>query len=425
MKDPLLQKYHRQGFWIKVFSALAFTAFCIFVRSDSTSLYFPEGKNIYSLILKDPSYIKLLFIPSKNFDESLLADPWNVGYFAIESNYAVVRLVAVLCFFTFGKYLLLNLFFSLIAYSGAWRLYKFFYELYPHLHKQIAIAVLYFPTFIFWSSGVMKDPICITMLGWMTYCLYSAFVKKKNITRNVLIAVVSGYILATVKMYILVSYLPFFIVFIIMKNVGQIRNTFLKIVFGFALSVFAVIALLVIAGRLKEELGIFAMDKLAESVKAQQGAYIALSNQAESSFSLGEEFDGSISSLIKTAPAAIIVTLYRPFLWESKKISTLLSSLESLAMMLFTLYVLFKVGLRKFVSAVFRDPAIFYCFFFSVVFALFVGITTLNFGTLVRYKIPCLPFYLIGLFLIEDRYRKQAATKVFKSQPDSIMHSYL
>ncbi len=33
---------------------------------------------------------------------------------------------------------------------------------------------------------------------------------------------------------------------------------------------------------------------------------------------------------------------------------------------------------------------------------MFVGITTLNFGTLVRYKIPCLPFYLIALILILD-----------------------
>jgi hypothetical protein len=41
-----------------------------------------------------------------------------------------------------------------------------------------------------------------------------------------------------------------------------------------------------------------------------------------------------------------------------------------------------------------------FCFFYSIVFAVFVGATTLNFGTLVRYKIPCLPFYIIALLLI-------------------------
>ena len=48
-----------------------------------------------------------------------------------------------------------------------------------------------------------------------------------------------------------------------------------------------------------------------------------------------------------------------------------------------------------------------YCFFYSLVFALFVGATTLNFGTLVRYKIPAMPFYLISIFLILDLNRKK------------------
>ena len=49
---------------------------------------------------------------------------------------------------------------------------------------------------------------------------------------------------------------------------------------------------------------------------------------------------------------------------------------------------------------VLTDPLIMYCFLFSIVFALFVGASTLNFGTLVRYKIPSMPFYVITLFLI-------------------------
>jgi hypothetical protein len=47
-----------------------------------------------------------------------------------------------------------------------------------------------------------------------------------------------------------------------------------------------------------------------------------------------------------------------------------------------------------------------YCFFYSLIFALFVGATTLNFGTLVRYEIPGIPFYLIALFFILDFNKK-------------------
>lgn len=45
-----------------------------------------------------------------------------------------------------------------------------------------------------------------------------------------------------------------------------------------------------------------------------------------------------------------------------------------------------------------------YCFLFALLFALFVGATTPNFGTLVRYKIPAMPFYVLAIFLIRNNY---------------------
>ncbi|HRI24602.1 MAG TPA: hypothetical protein PLZ45_07975, partial [Ferruginibacter sp.] len=85
----------------------------------------------------------------------------------------------------------------------------------------------------------------------------------------------------------------------------------------------------------------------------------------------------------------------------------LLSSLESMFMMFCTLSVMFKAGPFKSLQAIRNDPVILYCILFSLLFGLFVGATTPNFGSLVRYKIPCMPFYLIALFLIMDRTRKQ------------------
>ena len=132
-----------------------------------------------------------------------------------------------------------------------------------------------------------------------------------------------------------------------------------------------------------------------------------MADGAESSFSLGIEYDGSFSSFLKMTPAAIVATFFRPFLWESKKISTMLSSVESLALMLLTLYVFLRAGPLKFLKTIFTNPMVFFCFFYSIVFAIFVGATTLNFGTLVRYKIPCMPFYIIAIFLILESIPKK------------------
>ncbi len=401
-KDPLLRKYHRQGFWIKVFSSLAYGIFVIYIsRGDSTSLFHPEGYNIYKLILHDPTNIKLLFIEGKDFDQALLADIYNLGYFNEESNYMVTKFVVILSFITFGKFLAINLIFSMIAFTGAWRLYRFFYEQYPQMHRQFAIAILYFPTFVFWSSGILKDPLCIAALGWITYSLYAIFyLKKKNTPLYVGLLLVFGYLLVILKVYIIVSYLPFIVLYLVLQNVNLIRNKFLKLSLVGALIIISMLGFINITNAMKQALGNFAVAGVSQSIKKYQGNYESQANFATSNFSLGTEFDGSMQSLIRMAPAAVVATLFRPYIWEAKKPSTLMSSLESMALMLFTIFVVFKVGVKKFISTIIHKPVVLYCLMFSVMFALFVGATTLNFGSLVRYKIPALPFYLTGLYFI-------------------------
>ena len=408
IEDPILKKYHRQGFWIKVFSTVAYIIFSVYLsKGDSTFLYFPEGINIAKLILKDVHNVKLLFISGKDFDQNLLADTFNKGYFESESNYFVTKLVTFFSFFSFGSYSVITLIFSMISFSGVWRLYKFFYEQYPALHKQLAVAIIYLPTFVFWSSGILKDPLCTGMLGWFTYSMYKVFVMKESLIKNSIIIFLSAYILALVKTYILVSYLPFFMLFIVLSYLKNIKSSFVRIVLLVFITMISIAGFFAIEGRLQEELGGLALGKITESVQSTQQSFMRISDLAESSFSLGVEFDGSAGSLLKIAPAGIVATLYRPYLWESKKISTLLSSLESLVLMLFTIYVFFKAGPFTFLGGIIKDPMIMYCLLFSLIFALFVGVTTLNFGTLVRYKIPSMPFYIIALVLILERHKEK------------------
>lgn len=410
IEDPVLKYYHKQSFWIKALAVVPFTLFNAYISlGDSFGLYYTEGTNIYKMILGDPAaHFKWIYMAGKDFDQSLLRNPLNQGYFRAENNYMVTRVVTMISFFSLGKYLITNLFFSMIAYTGVWRLFRFFYEQYPHLHKKLAIAILYMPTFVFWSSGILKDPLCISALGWITYALYEAFYKKKSLLKNLVILAFFGYLLAVVKIYILISYVPFFILYLILKNVNLVKSKLLKWVLGPALIVGSMFAGQQVMKKFQEEIGTYASGDISEQIQKQRSAYRADPDAGggTSNFSLGVEFDGSMLSLVKVAPAAIIATFYRPFIWESRKLSTLLSSLESMALMFFTLSLLFKTGLGFFVKSILKDPAILYCILFALLFGLFIGATTPNFGTLVRYKIPCVPFYLVALFLIQDRFNQ-------------------
>ncbi|MBL0145287.1 MAG: hypothetical protein IPP48_05575 [Chitinophagaceae bacterium] len=75
----------------------------------------------------------------------------------------------------------------------------------------------------------------------------------------------------------------------------------------------------------------------------------------------------------------------------------------------------FKFGARHFITTCLKDPTVIYCLLFSLLFALFVGVTTSNFGSLVRYKIPCMPFYVIAMYIIYDRGQKLKSSLVTKA----------
>ena len=123
---------------------------------------------------------------------------------------------------------------------------------------------------------------------------------------------------------------------------------------------------------------------------------------AGSGYSLGE-LDGSFESMVRLAPQAINVSLFRPYLWEVKNILMLFSAVESLVLLGVCVYVIGKQRVRIF-SAL-SDPNILFAVSFALVFAFAIGVSTYNFGTLVRYKVPLLPFMVTALILISD-YRK-------------------
>ena len=412
--DPLLQKYHRQGFWIKMIGCVAFFMYSVYIYpADSIGLYQTEGNNIYHLILTNSRHFHWLLQKGKYFDESYLKNPYNTGYSKSEANFMVIRIVALLSFLTAGRYAAISFLFAGIAFSGVWKLYLFFYEQNPKLHRQFAIAILYFPTFIFWSSGVLKDTLSIASMGWITYGLYSVVYLRKKVIKYTLTTLFFAYLLATLKIYILISYTPFLLLYLFLKRLNVIRNGFVKLMLAPLVVIGLVIGFTLFLNSNENALGRYAIDDLASSIETLNGAYKSMdgNSTADSNFDLGVQFDGTPEGLIRIAPVAVFTTFFRPFIWESHKMSQMIASAENLLLILFLFWVILKAGPFSILRMILTDPLITFCFLFSIVFAVFVGASTLNFGTLVRYKIPALPFFTISLFLMYDKAKERALRK--------------
>jgi hypothetical protein len=141
--------------------------------------------------------------------------------------------------------------------------------------------------------------------------------------------------------------------------------------------------------------------KKAEDMQRWHTYVVEVMNDGEgSSYNLGE-IDFSPVGLMRTAPAAINVALFRPWLWEVKNPVMLLEAMESLFILVFSIYTLFifirniPIGL----SVISDNPSIMFMIVFAIIFAFSVGFTSYNFGSLSRYRIPLLPFY-VGAILI-------------------------
>ena len=92
----------------------------------------------------------------------------------------------------------------------------------------------------------------------------------------------------------------------------------------------------------------------------------------------------------------------------------LLSGVENFLLLILTFYVVFRSGLFFSFKLISKDTVILFCFIFSITFAFSVGLSTSNFGALVRYKIPAIPFFLAGLFIINYRFNRQNKQKTKK-----------
>ena len=157
---------------------------------------------------------------------------------------------------------------------------------------------------------------------------------------------------------------------------------------------------------LSSSLGKFAPEKaLQTAVVTQQD--LKQEYYKGNTFDIGE-FDASYSSLAMKFPVATAAGLYRPFLWESNNAVMLLSGLENALIMFLTIWVIVAVKWRKLTYLIREYPIILYSLVFSVLFAFMIGITTANFGALVRFKIPLIPLYMASIMVLHSH-----AVKVF------------
>jgi len=347
------------------------------------------------------------FIINEYVNKGLSFPYWNDPYAFNTSRFFIIANAL-----TFNSYYASSMVVSAISFIGIWGMFRVFYRQYPEIKYRLAIGIFFVPSVFFWGSGILKDSITIGLLGMITYACYRIITNYKLAFLYVMVLIFCGYMIYIIKPYIVLGFIPFVAVWVGINIRRRVVNPLLRFSFGPLLLVLAFGFGYLLVSQLGQ--GRYSVDNVlttAVIVKQDLTSGYYYSDTRGSSYDIGQ-FDDSFGSQFRLFPTAIITTFFRPFLWEVRNPLMLLASLESTVLLAFTMLLLFRGGLINFIIVIYKRPFVLFSFGFSLAFAFMVGLTSGNFGNLVRYKIPCIPFF-IGSLIIIDHLITQNRNRLF------------
>ncbi len=375
--------------------------YTLYYNGGDTLQYFFDSQDVINLLFKKPGgFIEIVFTsnsPEKfwsNFDP----ETGYPVYYRDPETFMVVRLVVFLVMLSFKSFFVSTLLLAWISFWGIFRLFKIFALEYPAITGRVAIAILFIPSVIFWGSGLLKDTITLSCIGYYFSAFYNIFIRRNKVHSNLLILIISGWLIISIKPYIIFGILPGSILWIVFKMLSQIRGEIARTAALPLLVIVAVSFGYAMLNFLEGQLAEYSMDQVLERAVVTQRD-LKSEYYRGNSFDIGD-FEANIPSMLSLSHKAIAASLFRPYIFEANNIVMFVSGLENTFILLLTFVALYKTRIIYIPGLVVSNHMLMFSLIFALFFAFAVGISTSNFGSLVRYKIPIIPFYIVSLYIL-------------------------
>lgn len=404
LKEAPEYRYYILGLMAKMLGGLAFSLVYFYYYQGGDALtFFLGGVAMRNLALIDPIEYLRQMLGDNSFQSWSAytyetAKPFKYVFFD-DRTFAVIRASSVLALLTFNSFLISNLMIASLSYFGIWACYRTYVSYFPQLAGKLAIGFLYMPSSIFWGSAILKDTFTFSAVCWWVHSIDELFFKRRGAVSMWFAVIVSTLVMIAMKPYIFMIMFPMTILWLMYFRVVRLRNALVKFVIVPLAAVLVISISFFVLMRLGSSLDKFALDGALETIQVTQGDMVNATRYGTNSFDVGQ-IDGSWISVLSKFPVATNAALFRPYIWESNNFVMALSGLENLWVLGLSLYTLYVAGPRFFIRASLGIPILMMSISFALFFAFMVGVTTPNFGALVRFKIPMVPFYISSLFII-------------------------
>lgn len=346
-----------------------------YYETGDTFIFFDLAAEKAALARTDfPAYLDFITSPDQ-------------GYFLGEHRLILfVKLVSIFAWLSYSNYWIISLYCSIISFFAAWHLTKTIVRLFPALRTAACIAFLFFPGVVFWSSGLIKESLAMAALFYLTALFVRLWMGERVRLWVIIPALIAFWLIFNLKYYYLAVFIPVTVSALIMRGVSsriKIKRFDVQLVIWGILLVsgFGLITFLHPNFTPYKLLAVIVSNNTVFMQVCAPGDVIHFYN-----------LEPTWLSMAVNSPWALLSGLFRPFVWEADTVFKMITALQNLA--LFALTVISLPMLARLKNSPHRLLVI-SAILYSVLLSIFLALSTPNFGTLTRYNVGYLPFFVL------------------------------
>jgi hypothetical protein len=397
---------HRKFYWHGVAAKLSAglllgIIYGVVYTTSDTLIMFESAKELSALARTDVGgYISYLWSGG------------GEGYFlGTDRTLFFVKIVSMIAWLTYDNYWITSLYFSLISFFAAWHLSKLIWAKSPELGLPAVVAFLFFPSCVFWTSGIIKESLAVAGLYVVALVFLKIWWRQKVSIVSIILTLIAIWITWNLKYYYIGLLLPILFAAWLARKISEFRKmeSYGK---QFLILSLLLVSMLALASLVHPN---FSVNKIVEVLVVNNQTSLLASNPHDviQYYNLHESW----GSVIINTPWALVSGLTRPFVWEADSLLQVLVAMENSVIVLLILF-----SVRSFFRL--KDSPdrllVLALLLYSVVLCIFLALSTPNFGTLVRYRIGFLP--VIMFLLLNQPAIVRMLAKVFNVRLDRLSH---
>ena len=177
-----------------------------------------EGLKEYQLLLNNPKeYFTNIFHSQYTKGYGGLFDSFQSFWNDLRNN-IIIKFLSICDIFSRGNYYINSLFFNFFCFLGHVAFYRVFIQIFNKQQRGVIVCCFLLPSMLYFTSGVQKDGIVFTTLGFLSYAIFQSLQESYFSKKRLFIIGLAFITLFLIRSYVLINLFPALILWILVEK---------------------------------------------------------------------------------------------------------------------------------------------------------------------------------------------------------------